>query len=483
MKFMRPTLLALLALLPLGQALQAEEQLKNRLPALGDASSAIVSPAVERKLGEQFLRSVRAQVPTYPDALIKSYSEYLIYRLAEASDLESPELTVAMIDSEQLNAFAAPGGIVGVNLGLFVYASNVHQFASVLAHELAHLSQRHFARGVEEQRKASIPYMAALLASVALMATVGSDAGLAAMTTSQAALQQGQLRYSRQREREADRIGIDTLARAGYDPYAMADMFGQMSRAYRYDRHPPEFLLTHPVSESRVSDARNQASRYPRRTYRDDLDYQLMRARVRVHYSETPADAVRLFEGEVETGRTERAEAARYGLALALAENGKPRKALDALTPLYDSEPQRIAYLVAYADILIKAGQKARAIAMLDRELQIHPDNLPIAMEYAEALNAANRHKEAQHVLQRQAVLRPLDDDIWYELAETAGLAGDIIAVHRARAEYFQLNGNFRSAIQHLEYALQLVPRDDFTQYARLQQRAEDLKGLRREQG
>ncbi len=214
MKSMRTTLLALLAMLPLGQLPQAEEQSRNRLPALGDASSAIVSPAIERKLGEQFLRSVRAQVPTYPDALIKNYTEYLIYRLAEASDLESPDLTVAMIDSDQLNAFAAPGGIVGVNLGLFTYATNVHQFASVLAHELAHLSQRHFARGIEEQRKASIPYMAALLASVALMATVGGDAGLAAMTTTQAAMQQGQLRYSRQRESEADRIGIETLARA-----------------------------------------------------------------------------------------------------------------------------------------------------------------------------------------------------------------------------------------------------------------------------
>ncbi len=263
----------------------------------------------------------------------------------------------------------------------------------------------------------------------------------------------------------------------------MADMFSQMSRAFRYDRRPPEFLLTHPVSESRVSDARNQASRHARRSYGDDLDFQLMRARVRVHYSETAADAVRLFEGEVQTGRTERQEAARYGLALALAQSGDTRQAIDVITRLYDSEPQRIAYLVAYAEILVRAGHHQRAVDLLDRELKIHPDNLPIAMTYVDALNAAGRHKEAQHVLQRQALLRPIDDDIWYELAETAGLAGDIITVHRARAEYFQLNGNFHSAIQHLEYALQLVPRDDFSQYARLQQRAEDLKDMRREQG
>ncbi len=465
-----------------GIGAEQPQQLRNRLPALGDASSAIVSLETERRLGEQFLRSLRAQVPTYDDALIKYYTEFLLYRLAEHSDLESPQLTVVAIDSDQLNAFAAPGGVVGVNLGLFLYASNVHEFASVLAHELAHLSQRHFARGIDEQRKATLPYMAALLASVALMATVGSDAGLAALTTSQAAMQQGQLRYSRQREAEADRLGIDTLARAGFDPHAMADMFGRMNRAFRFDRRPPEFLLTHPVTESRMADARNQAAQYTRRTYPDDLDFQLLRSRVRIHFAETPADAVRLFRAEVDTGRAERAEASTYGLALSLSLQNDHDEAIATLQPLIDAEPQRLAYLLAYTELLRRAGRPGQALGQLERELRIHPDNYPISMQYARVLDSANRHSDAEAVLQRQSVLRPTDDGVWFQLAETAGLAGDIITVHRARAEYFQLNGNLRSAIQHLEYALKLVPRDNFTQYARLQQRAEDLKELRREQ-
>ena len=185
---------------------------------LGDASSGIVSPEVEAMLGDDFLRQLRAQLPTRGDPLLHYWTEALLYRLAAASDLREAQLKLVLIDAAPINAFAAPGGIVGINFGTYAQAATVHEFSSILAHELAHLSQRHFARGVEAQRQASLPFMAAMLASAALMATVGGDAGLAALASAQAVSQQNQLRYSRSREREADRLGLETMVRAGMDP-------------------------------------------------------------------------------------------------------------------------------------------------------------------------------------------------------------------------------------------------------------------------
>ena len=208
--------------------------------------------------------------------------------MAAASDLREAQLKLVLIDAAPINAFAAPGGIVGINFGTYAQAATVHEFSSILAHELAHLSQRHFARGVEAQRQASLPFMAAMLASAALMATVGGDAGLAALASAQAVSQQNQLRYSRSREREADRLGLETMVRADMDPWAASRMFEHMADISRFSRRLPEFLLTHPVTESRIADARAQASAYPRKSYPLSLPFQLMRARVRTPSLKAP---------------------------------------------------------------------------------------------------------------------------------------------------------------------------------------------------
>ena len=168
-----------------------------------------------------------------------------------------------MIDNPEINAFAAPGGVVGIHLGLMLHARDVHEYSAVIAHELAHLGQRHFARGIEAQRQATLPMLAGLLAGAVLMAAGGGDAGLAAMVGTQAAAVQNQLRYSRSREQEADRIGLNTMVRAQLDPHGLERMFARMQRAYRFRETMPEFLLTHPITESRIADARNQAAQYP----------------------------------------------------------------------------------------------------------------------------------------------------------------------------------------------------------------------------
>ncbi len=451
------------------QGLHAAES--EVLPELGDASSAIVSPDMERRIGEMFLKQVRASLPTIRDEVLKYYVETQLLQLAQYSELREAVLSTVLIDSDQINAFAAPGGVVGINLGLMVHALDVHEYGSVVAHELAHLSQRHFARGIEAQQRGAVPMLVGFLASAILAMTVGGDAGMAAMAGTQAAAMQNQLRYSRGREQEADRIGLNTIVRAGLDPHGMARMFQRMQRAYRFTERPPEFLLTHPITESRIADARNQASRYPAVPAQTSRDYQLMRMRALVHFAETPRRA--LAEARDGEGPP---DARAYRLALARSGVGEHLEAELSMRALSEADPRSILLAASHADVLIEAGKFEEAARLLSHRLVINPDNQPFAMLYAKALSGGGRHAAAQEVLERQSRVHANDVEVWHDLAEVAGLAGDIIEVHRARAEFFALYGDYRKAIQHLEYARGLVNPRNVRSMASLTQRILDLR-------
>ena len=451
------------------QGLHAAES--EVLPELGDASSAIVSPEMERRIGEMFLKQVRASLPTVRDEVLKYYVGTQLLQLAQYSELREAVLSTVLIDSDQINAFAAPGGVVGINLGLMVHALDVHEYGSVVAHELAHLSQRHFARGIEAQQRGAVPMLVGFLASAILAMTVGGDAGMAAMAGTQAAAMQNQLRYSRGREQEADRIGLNTVVRAGLDPHGMARMFQRMQRAYRFTEQPPEFLLTHPITESRIADARNQASRYPAVPPQTSRDYQLMRMRALVHFAETPKRA--LAEARDGDGPP---DARAYRLALARSGVGEHVEAVLSMQALSEADPRSILLAASYADVLIEAGRYEEAARLLSHRLVINPDNQPFAMLYAKALSGGGRHAAAQEVLERQSRVHANDVEVWHDLAEVAGLAGDIIEVHRARAEFFALYGDYRKAIQHLEYARGLVNPRNVRSMAGLTQRILDLR-------
>ena len=442
----------------------------DALPELGDASSAIVSPAEERRLGQMFLKQVRSDVPAIDDEILKYYVATQLRQIAQHSDLKDATLYPVLIDSPEINAFAVPGGVVGIHLGLMFHARDVHEYSAVIAHELAHLGQRHFARGIEAQRQATLPMLVGMLAGALLMAAGGGDAGLATLVGTQAAAMQNQLRYSRGREQEADRIGLNTMVRAQLDPHGMERMFARMQRAYRFRETMPEFLLTHPVTESRIADARNQAAQYPEQNGAGSRDYQFMRARALVHYAESPASALeRARDDDVSEA------AGAYRLALARSGVGEHVEAAVDMQRLLDANPGSILLAASYADTLIEGGRGGGAGAFLAHQLVINPDNQPLAMLYAKALSSVDRHGDAQQVLIRQSRVHGDDMDVWYELAETAGLAGDIVGVHRARAEFFALRGAYQKAIQHLEYARGLVE-DDYRVTAGLTQRILDLR-------
>lgn len=455
-----------------------------QLPTLGDRISGIFSLEEEHRLGRDFLRSVRRSTPTINDPLLNDYVVNFTHNLAVHSDLQDFRLAFILIDSPVLNAFAAPGGIIGVNGGLFLNAHTEGEFASVMAHELAHVSQRHFARSVEDAERRRIPELATLLASVVLMGS-GSSAGPAAVMAAQGRSIENQLRFSRQNEAEADNIGLRTMVNAGYDPADMAKLFERLMDMSRFTSRPPEFLLSHPVTESRVSDARSRANRYPQRAVAPAIEYHLMRARVQVHYESNKANAVQNFSQALANSRTDLdRDANRYGLAVAYLANEQYKQAMDELDQLVAKEPNRITYVVTRAEMLTKSGEPRSALSYLERHLQINPNNHPLTMAQARALIETRDYASAVRVLERHAISRPEDHDLWYLIAETQGQAGDISKVHQARAEYFILTGDFRSAREQLNYALRIETQreNNLPLVSRLRQRVSDVEALQRQQ-
>jgi predicted Zn-dependent protease len=442
------------------------------LPSLGDSSSSIVSPEQEHQLGRAWLSLLRGQVPQLNDPQLKDYVETSVYRLAETSQLQDRRLEFVLLNSPQLNAFAAPGGIIGVNGGLFLYAPNEAEYASVLAHELAHLSQRHFARGVEAQQRMQIPVMAAMLAGIVAAAAGAGDAGMAAIMSTQAAAIQEQRRFSRQNEQEADRIGLLNLEKAGYDPRAMPRMFERLMRQYRYDAKPPEFLLTHPVTESRIADTRNRAEQLPAGGVENSLRYQLMRARVQLMFEETPGIATKRFRAMLD--EEPKLDAARYGLAIALIKGGQLNQARENLAPLLAKAPNEIVYNLAQVDLDITANRLADAQQRVDRLLGQYPNNYPLKQARSDLLLKQNKPKEAEKVLDNLLKSRSDDPDIWYQVAEVRGLAGNTIGLHQARAEYFALVGDFPQAIEQLDFAKRRAS-GNFPLAARIDARQQEL--------
>ncbi|WP_448682373.1 M48 family metalloprotease [Pseudomonas nicosulfuronedens] len=470
MKVLRPALLSLAIAL-------AAPALADDLPSLGDASSSIVSPEQEFQLGRAWLSMLRNQVDTLNDPQLKDYVESSVYRLAESSELQDHRLAFILIRDKQINAFAAPGGVVGVNGGLFIYAQTEGEYIAVLAHELGHLSQRHFARGIEAQQRMQVPVMAAMLAGIIAAAAGAGDAGIAAIAGTQAAAIQNQLRFSRQNEQEADRVGVATMVRAGYDPRSMPNMFERLARQYRYEGKPPEFLLTHPVTESRIADTRNRAEQYPKGGKEDSLRYELMRARVQQMFEDTPGMASKQFRAQLD--EDPKNDAARYGLALSQTKIGQLNDARSNLQQLLAKAPNDISYNLAMADLDITANKLPDAQARVQKMLGQYPDSYPLIQANADLMMKTNRAADAEKTLFKLSQRRPLDPDVWNRLADACTLSGNAIGVYQARAEYYALTGDYKQAIEQLDFAKRRAG-GNFTLAARLDARQQEFRDQER---
>ena len=449
------------------------------LPALDDNVSGVVTPQQEQALGQAFLRLFHSQVKEYDDPLMEDYLQNLLARIAQYSKLEDKHLDLILINNPQINAFAAPGGIVGVHSGLFLNTRSESELAGVLSHELAHLSQRHFARNVERSRQATLPTIAGLLAGMVLLATTHSDAGMAAIASTQAAGLETALRFSRENEQEADNIGMQTLYDAGFDPAAMTSMFERLLDTTRLmGQRAPEFLLDHPITQQRIAESRARTNNLPSRHVEDNLSFQLICARVRLNYAENPQQAIKRFQGELE-GKSPNTVASQYGLALALAKAQRVDEAEAQIRKLLAQYPQQPEFSLALADILLLRDNTRAAATLVNDLLQVRPHYYPARLMQAQIFNRDRKYTDAERVLTQLTIERPLDTRAWYELAEARGLSGNTGGVFLARAEYYLLNGFYDPARQQLNYA-QKFYKDDHIQTERIKHRLIDLDAMQK---
>ncbi len=431
----------------------------STLPSIGGAGGGLISERQETDIGRQVMTSIRRSAPQITDALVQDYLNSIIYRLVPSAPLSSSDLTLAIIDSPDINAFAVPGNVVGVNGGLFLNAESEQQFASVLAHELAHLSQRHFARRLEQQETSAPLTIAGMIAGIILSAVTQSDVGIAAIAGTQALAVQNMLAYSRAHEQEADRVGMDILASSGMDPRGMPEMFEIMMRQNRLQgNRVPEYLSTHPLTQNRVSDTRNRAEQYPRRDVADAQEYHLVRSRLQVRYAKSADIAVETFKDYLNRSDTEKPDAIRYGLAVALLRNGNQSEAIIELERLLDGTPGRITYQVTLAEALIEQDKLNEARSLLSEALARNPGNYPITDMLAHLETAAGNGERAAEHLHRLTRELPKKEHLWLRLAEAEGLARNIVGVHRARAEYDILMGDLEAAQRQLRQAQERLP-------------------------
>ncbi len=423
------------------------------LPELGDRVSGAVSYSQEKAIGEMFLEQVYSQAPLISDPLLYEYTEHLLYRLSEYSQVKDRYFTLLLIDDDSLNAFAAPGGVIGVNGGLFLYSDNEGQFSSVIAHELAHLSQRHFARNVLKSQDSNLASALVMVSSIAI-ALISNNPN--AMAVGPAILQSQNLRYSRLFEKEADRVGFSNLVKAGYDPNSMGEMFENMNEIRRLSGDlPPEFLLTHPLSSSRISDAFNAAENLSsENTKRDSLEFSLMKTRLEIYYENIPSNALRRFQ---QRAKEEQTDANLYGLALAYKKNNDYQKSLDVINKIILKYPKNLVLNNTKIDILYEFNKNEEAFLLVNKFLEISPRNYPLSISKAKILLAMEKHFESEEIIRDQLLTKNNSPELWLLLSEIQRSSKNIVGYHQSRAEYFLLLGQNERALNQLEFALKLT--------------------------
>ncbi|MGH8493883.1 MAG: M48 family metalloprotease [Moraxellaceae bacterium] len=467
----------LLLLLVIAACPSRAGQGSSDLPELGDEASSVISPEQEYRLGRTWMRQLRGSTPAVSDPLVQNYLEHLCYRLAFHSPLQNPDISLIVIPDKSINAFAVPGGVVGINVGLLLNAETEAETAGVLGHELGHLSQRHFARQLAAQKQNQWMYLGTLLASIALAAAGSGDGAYALGMGAQAAMVDNQLSYSRQYEQEADRIGMQTLVDSGMDPHAMPVFFQRLQRQSRMVGNIPEFVLTHPLTESRIADTMARANQYVQKLPQDSLDYQLIRVRLQAYYMADSGRGIAYFQQQlIELNpKTDSARINRLGLALALNRDRQYDKAREALAPLLEENPLRVDYVVAAADIEMADRQYEAAIKLLSPAVAVNPDSYPLLVYFARAQIAGNHPELVTERLEVASRERSDDPLIWRLLVDANTASKNTLGIYRSRAEVYFLQGDDNRALEQLRMAANSV-RDNYPLTAKIQKRMREIQ-------
>ena len=464
----RAALLALFASLPFAGAGQ------SRLPDFGDASSTTLSPADEREIGAYLMRRIRATMPVIDDPEIEDYIQTLGYNLLAEGTQGSTDFYFFVIADPAVNAFAMPGGYIGVNSGLITSSASESELASVLAHEIAHVTQRHIARAIAAAEATQYATIAAVIAGL-IIGTQNSEAGQATVAGATAASQQRQLNFTRTNEQEADRVGIAMLAKAGYDPRAMPEFFEKLDIASRYYSRPPEYLSTHPVTTSRIADSRARAEQYPYRQYVDSTSFGLTRAKLNVLTTNNPTRLLAIYEAELQENKKGDRSPALYGRALTLGKLGKRDRAIDELRELVAAHPEQVRFRVALANEMLANGDVDGGLAYYEDAYGLFPDSKQLVRGYVDALLRAQKGDKALLILDDYSRLFAKDASLYRLEAEAYRQIGKIMNSRMSLAEHYYRTGELDAAIHQLQLAGN-EPGGDFYESSRLEARLKELE-------
>lgn len=426
----------------------------NSLPEIGTVGAATLSIEKEKEYGWAFKLMANQSLPIIRDPVLNQYINELGQSLVSHAESVRMPFDFFLIEDNEINAAAFLGGNVKIHTGLFLYATNESELASVIAHEIAHITQRHLARMLEQQSVSTPTSLAAMAGSI-LLTLVSPAAGIAALTTTMAVSIQSQINYTRTHEYEADRIGIKTLVDAGYDPNGMSQFFGKLAEKYKYASLPPQMLSTHPLPEARLSEARLRASQYKSQNYTNSLAYQLSKVRITVRFSNiNPTSLINLYESQLKNKKYQIKEAASYGLALAYFENKDFVKAQIIINDLLKTQPSNLFYIDLATDTALALNNADKMIARLQQLYKKSPDNPVYTINLVAALQEDKRYAQAEKILELFIRTHPR-----YILAHIIAidlyrLLNNRAKEHASKAQYLALQGRFREAIQEVGNAL-----------------------------
>ena len=462
---------AILTVSPLAAAQQ-------NLPDLGDPSQVALSGPQERKLGETVMRNVRNSGAYLNDPEVNGYLNELGNRLVTAIPGAPFDFEFFAIADPAINAFALPGGFIGVHTGLILLAQNESELASVLAHEITHVTQHHIARSISNQRDAMLLSIAALAAAVLASQSHSSSSGdmtQAAIAGAQGLAIQSQINFTRQNEEEADRLGFERTYAAGFDPSAMATFFGRLQRAATwFEGDSPSYLHDHPETYQRIAEAQARSFTKPFRQVPDSLDFQMVRALLK-SYEGTPRDAVYFFDDALAEKKYNNEIAAHYGLVASLLRAQNFKRARAELATLEKISPPHPMIDAIAGQVLMQSGQLAEAISRYEIALARYPQKKQLIYDYPEALLKHDQAAKAATFVSQQLVRYPSDGPLHQIAARIYAALGKQMLEHQHQAEYYAWQGNLQGAITQFELATK--SRDaDFFQSSVVESRLRQLR-------
>jgi predicted Zn-dependent protease len=424
----------------------------TELPDLGESSRTYLTDEQEQTLARSIMRDIYSDPHFLDDPAIEAYLNDLGYKLVSHSPGSQRVFDFFVLQDPTVNAFALPGGHIGVHTGLITTADSEAELAAVLAHEISHVTQQHLSRMIASQDRTFWPTMAAL--AVAILASRSNpSAGTAAIAGVQALSMQSQLSFSREYEKEADRMGFDVMQSAGYDPHAMASFFERLQRSNRlYETDAPAYLRTHPLTFERIADIESRLEKLPYKQYKDSSDFQLIRARIK-SMDGTASDAIALFQSQIKEKKFTSEAAAQYGLALAYLRANQPNESEQAAQRAARLSPSPLTSLML-AQIAVKSGKQDLALNRYRTGLTTYPNYRPLLYGYAETLLDNNKSQEALNILKPRTAFRTDDVRLWKLLGRSYAMLGKQLASHRATAESLALTGDLHSAIEQLNLGL-----------------------------